>query len=970
VTQLTRGEVAVVDLTAGGVVDVSHATPGINFLPVGAQPTDVAVAPDGVLAFVASAEVNKPAIYAIPGKRILGDSRSLSGAVPDLTSWPVCALPQKPGAMAIVPRASSADGGGPDGVGYEVVVVLPGEGKRGAKVLTIDPAPFLRGAGPDVAPAGLPPGATVPPGSLVDCPYTGAIDLSPDLPDTWTPGPTWDDGVPYDFPAVTPSAPDAGTDDGGADAGAPAPAGDAGAVPEPLSLPPAPGCATRTLPQGDAGAPGPALPVPSRSNEEPLGQYAAIDGNTLYVADGVMPLIHVIDLSVPHSPQRMAPLLAVSQANPQRRVEVGQIAVSPTTRDYKRYLYAIDRKEGSIMVFDVTDPATAPRVPLTRPHAEVNPFQPLDRISFGGPVASVAFARHDFSPRLAANGIKPLAGSRGLLCNPNGNAVDDPNNATRYDPGTLFREGAPNQDPQLPLGPYRLRGIFAFVTMATGQVVTIDVDDWDAPCRRPEKMDMATGFSAVAPAQSPPSSGDDLDPYRAPNQAVGESKEFFFPMSSPNHVRSRYLVRDDPDVGTVHVPSLTSRPQLDQQGTTLAVVGPDAPKNPLLVPARSTFPSPLGDPAVPGVRMAWEDPQVHIEQDWAVTFEGGLPRPNAVVGELTTADNYQTMTLSHPAGFFCRSGIEDLRVGTARAKEQLAELATMSSSLTPAMPMDRRTVDYVQVTDEILNSDEPYWRADNDCWDEHPNPADAGAVQREAERRFQFCGAAFGHFDGEPLPNVLRDFPVLEAYDDHLVLGRFGYTPRENAPLSTSNRVAVSADPTNVSFLRQLRCCFHNQVHFNIRAGGTWVTTGSAVGFMHHIRKDDVTGACVASCKTNEALLNGRAPAVASPGRDPALAPYRNSALAMRNPMFAFVVYNGVAGGLDVLPIRDMQWRFSTRGGFSPLAISIASQTVSVSPQSMRFVDSFQQMAVVDGAAQGLVLIDLNSIAFAHAPYF
>jgi hypothetical protein len=54
VTQTTRGELAVVDLTAGIVVDEDLGTPGINFLPVGRLPTDVTVTPDGLMAFVGS----------------------------------------------------------------------------------------------------------------------------------------------------------------------------------------------------------------------------------------------------------------------------------------------------------------------------------------------------------------------------------------------------------------------------------------------------------------------------------------------------------------------------------------------------------------------------------------------------------------------------------------------------------------------------------------------------------------------------------------------------------------------------------------------------------------------------------------------------------------------------------------------------------------------------------------------------
>src|SRR5262249_55817757 len=52
VTQTTPGELAVVDLTAGGIVDEDRSTPGINFIPVGASPTDVAVTPDGKFTYV------------------------------------------------------------------------------------------------------------------------------------------------------------------------------------------------------------------------------------------------------------------------------------------------------------------------------------------------------------------------------------------------------------------------------------------------------------------------------------------------------------------------------------------------------------------------------------------------------------------------------------------------------------------------------------------------------------------------------------------------------------------------------------------------------------------------------------------------------------------------------------------------------------------------------------------------------
>jgi hypothetical protein len=36
----------------------------------------------------------------------------------------------------------------------------------------------------------------------------------------------------------------------------------------------------------------------------------------------------------------------------------------------------------------------------------------------------------------------------------------------------------------------------------------------------------------------------------------------------------------------------------------------------------------------------------------------------------------------------------------------------------------------------------------------------------------------------------------------------------------------------------------------------------------------------------------------------------------------------------------------------------------------MRFIESFGQLAIVDGESQGLVLIDLNTLGLAHTPYY
>jgi hypothetical protein len=977
VTQSSRGEVAVVDLTRGAVVDLDRSTPGINFLVVGHIPTDIAVAPDGQMTFVAAAEPNKSAIYGISNREILGDSQDIPSAsrpVPDLTSWPVCALPQAPGPIAIIPRGtlSGNDGGAEAAAGaYEIAVVLPGNGTRPAKVVTIDPAPFLRGSKIDTS-----PGRALPPGSLEACPITGAIDLANDLPKSFQPGPSWDNGIKFDAGAAP--AFDAGT-------GVPA---DGGAEPvDPNGLPRGTtSCSTPTPVDVDAGADagddgGFTTPV---VNAEAHGVNAVADGHILYVADDTLPVIHVIDMTTAGAPREIDPLLATSIVNPSRKVSVGTLAVSPPTRDYRRFLYALDKREGSIIVYDVTDIGTlpdAPHVPLTRPHPETNPFQPPDRILFNVPVAAISFARHDFAPR--ENGQISGAAKRGLLCNPNDNAGTDP--ARFVDPGAFYRANVPDQI--VSLGPYRLRGIFGFATLSNGTIVTIDVDDWDAPCRRPANMEIAT--SSIAPPEPAAGQGD-LDPYHAPkttsvNGAPAVTDESFYPVSAPHRPRSSFLLRRDNQTG-VHIPNLVSVPQVLEKDAPLANAGPNALRNPLMLPAAMTFPDPppapadpaatlppitaaLGDaPILAGIRFSWEDPQVHIDQDWSVTYEGVLPGFEGIAATVSTTDGYQTLTLNQKNGLFCRRGVEDQRIGSQRAASQLA--AMTSSRIPRPDALSSRLADYVQITDPILPASDPYWRENPDetggegagkCW-----PDDLAPEKRQA-----LCSTFYLAPDD---PNAVeRDFPVLEAYDDRLVVGRYYRAPAD-ATGKLKPRQIVSKDPTNAEALRAMRCCFHHQVRFKVRSGGAWLATGTAVGYMHHVTKDATTGACVESCDPREALLNSRAPALPRPvdlAAGPATPPNRNSVLALRNPMFSIVVWDGIAEDRsDIVPTRDLVWKFTTRGQFVPLTVNLAAATTAVSPQSMRFIDTLQQIAVVDGSTQGLVLIDLNSVAQAHAPYF
>jgi hypothetical protein len=1065
VTQTTRGEVAVVDLTGGNVVDVNPDIPGINFLPVGKLPSDISATADGRMVFVGSADPNAPAIYALPSVIVLGDAQTATGVpaplpgthaqtvIPDLTTWPVCSLPQVPGAVRVLPNdvlPALPDGTQPpsSSAGYVLVATLPGDSANPAGIVIVDPAPLLRGAAPYLGDAGEGPGDVDPPAALKPCTILQHITLGT-LPasTTWLQGPAWDDGVGY---------------------------GDGGAS---VDLPQTWATACVGTDAGLAGTPGahsPLFPLPGQGST-PFAGSAALDLQgpkpLLYVADSALPLIHVIDVSNPEAIVELPPLMATSIASPDRAVSVGQIAISPTTRDYKRFLYAIDRTGGSLMVYDITDPATTNRVPLTRPHPALDPFQPPDRIIFSAPVASVAFVQHDWPLQekidLSAPGqtISLLTAETGLECNPNPHVDTNPGNtavAVEQGPfatgpigdGAYYRFSETFQE--VPLGPYRLRGVFAFATLSSGNIVTIDVDDWDAPCRRPDPLGprgsisgsndilLDGQFSAIAPPQTSTGPGDlaPLDTPVAYESAYTDpptSIEWFYPVSAPHRVRSEYLLRNDPVNGD-HAPYLIGVPQLFASGAPVATQGSAATASPLLVPTAemyldpSIFSNPTeGDPtgrtptftpsatplhtspdggvtsdpllvqsdpsaAVPAVRFQWEDPQVQQDQDWAVTYEGTLPgfwdangNP-LVMADVITTDNYSSLELTDSSAYFCSKGVEDFTIGQARAQAALAAMSSASLNAVqpdggvPSSPIagyDQQVADYVQLTDQIRDPTDPYWQVPNACWDALGSdyaPTNAST----ATNRVNLCNSTYGNILDPTNPSPQRDFPIVHARDGSLQIGRFAYTngtPGARQP--GGPWVVVGPDPSNAPFLSLMQCCFHEQVSFNLRTGGEWSAVGSANGFLHHIIGTGSDGTCAPSCDERDALLNGRAPPVPRPPAtksgqidcQPGFVPSidRDNPLAMRNPQFSFFIWNGQSstqGCSDLPPSRDMQWTFSTRGDFVPLSLNLAATTTGLSPQSMFFIDSLGQLAVIDGSSQGLILIDLDTITEAHTPYY
>lgn len=1084
VTQQATGELAVVDLTAGGIIDEDLSTPGTNFIPVGAQPTDVAVAPVAAVGtpaftYVSSADPRSYALYAIPDARMLGNSVGVTRLPPlQLTDLMACALPQRPIAIAVVPNTASASSNGDAGVstedagldattpsnpscqpGYSIAVLMQSVAVgQHAEVMVVDPTPMTCGT---QAPGALPP--------CVSLGVTGALASSL-AGASAGPGATWPDGVPYADGGDTSSflgsmspTPEAGaamadaaslevTDGGTQDDG------DLDAEPTGDAAPSAGALLDAGSPPIDAGGPatvGPA--VGPLLDPNPTFMVARNDAPVLYVADDRVPLIHVIDVSNPAAPAEVSSYIATSQVQPTRLVQVGALALSPPTRSFDpvtgravRYLYAIDKNDGSLMVFDATNPIPPPFTPpLQRPHAELNPFLPIDRLSFSAPVAAVTFVQHDW-PLFPPNVTNPVAGYTGLICNPNPNTR---RNGTITDPASYGAYYAPDQAGVIePSGtgteslPGRLRGVFGFVTLSNGNLVAIDVDDWDAPCRRPDPMDPLHQIGLLSLPQPMATSTTDIDPYHAPyahapmnGNVAYTTQETFFPVSAPNRMRSQFLLRNDPTSGD-HEPYLLDPPQLVSAagaavagiGQTQSIIMPTALPAGFVDPAYYATPTDpnddygslatrlgsadaealsldAGSPLYPGpsasaaVRVSLDDPTAHQDQDWTVTYEGALPQVSPLAVNMGTTDGYQSMvlTVGGPApdggpsnGQFCAMGIEDWTQGQIRANAALAEMTRLGlpvpapSTDNPIPPLPQWTSDYVEIVDDLLPQEDPYWQtgtttADGgpgfDCWE-----GTGYEAPDQAQGRYQLCANTFGTLGENADSYLARDFPIAEAYDGSLVIGRFGF-PGTPAGEQTSGRTVVGPDPSNVLFLKPAACCFHHQASVRIRTGGEWVTVGNSLGLLHHVVADPATGRCVQSTAPHDQLLNARAfdvpffdvNDVNQPCATPLATPppiERTNVLAMRNPMFSYVMWAGCTPleyPQHTSTARNLNWHFSLRGGFQPLTIQLGGGTLlPIVPQSMAFAPAFEQLAVVDGSFQGLIMIDLNSLTFAHNPYF
>jgi hypothetical protein len=971
VTQTARGEVAIVDVSANTVIDADKSIPGYNFLPVGAAPNDIVATPASGAAFVSIGDPTRPAIFAVPTSKLplWSDSKA-----PGFGDWPACALPPGgvPTEMVLVAdmTASPSDPGGRRAHCDGSPQVVPGGNVVGVDI-TAETQLFgrlkLAVALPELGEIDIMDAQDLlyrEPGSFDPCVIERRVFLSGDA-DIPTGDDAGSDVTPVD--ASDAAVPDATADVSVTDGGASADDGESDDASNPdasnvdASDPDAsnPDAGRTDAPGGSDGAAPDAMvcptrvtPVPPRSNKPHPYAFALADDGRLFVSDDSASVIHVVDLSDPCTATEKPPLWAYSAADPARPVISGAIAVSPLTKDGKRFVYASDvRNNGSLMVYDVSTTSTE-RTPLVRPDLLFNPFEPPDRVLFSSPIESMTFVTHEVPLGKAdpATGVVP----RGVLCDP-----FDPNDVNRP-PDDFVSAGAQ---------PRRLRGIFGFLAMSNGELAVLDVDDYDAPCRRPRYTDdEAVGCPEVIPP----------GPLVAGGGLPSSSQEASCKVFERHRPRSASFFTNA-DLAGRHAPAMQNYPILyDKDGSAIVsdpsrpatallpkVLGPqlieadhDKGSWPILATVLSTLATPLdgslvSDPTTPEapnwVTFDVREPRVHSTQIWDVTYEGILPWFLGRRGRLQcrdasksaidceTGDNPSTLDLFDSSVGFCDGGAQGEKMKPAG--------------------------DILEIIDDMPDPADPYWTT----------------VVDKCSR--QDCEEVFGTLDA---PRVLdngipvgRDIVIETSYQGKLAL---------------KSSVATKWDLNNKQRHVPVTCCFPYPVAYNIRAGNQWTVTGSSVGFAHRMIPDPaaVTAgappdqqACIESCDPKLQLRNGRLKALTicsgnppsppdcvvpcSEGRNlPGCMPiptYDNP--AFQNAQLRFTLWDIEGTRCSAPPcsgrVRDRYFRFQESGGFIPMRFTLSTSSL-VLPQSVRYVRGLDMLAIPDAVVMGLMLFDLNRL--------
>ena len=715
--------------------------------------------------------------------------------------------------------------------------------------------------------------------------------------------------------------------------------------------------------------PAPTAPPASRRPPQPAG-FALAD-NRLYVADQAAPVIHVIDTTSGCELKELAPLLPMSLREPEREVTTRRVAVSPLTPKGKRYLYAIDggdQRGASVMAFDVSPDATDP-TPIVRRGSPELPGEKPDRLALGSSARDVTFAYRDL-PYVDETGVAEF----GTLCDPNPALASD-------DPGALAR---PNSESTAGARPGLLRGLFGFVLLTDGRIGVVDVEDFDAPCRRPAQANLSEvpDFRGCA--------NDTLTSFALGDGKLTVTNEVSCRAVEEHRFRSARLAVNDADLG-VRAPALRSFPRLSLPASAANDQIEDRPRL-LGVPFSNASTAPAGQPLVTEVfvgstRYSTDgtgeqlpiDPNSRDSELLQTLHSMVLPplEPRAYASDDTVSLTYEGSYSDRVAGFLSSDGtLRDPSLSFCGAG--VYDLATMADYANTVLGLDDEAAqafaaqhaDYVQITSALPSEDDSYWRGKGDL-----------------RRR---CASKFGPDDVEELAPA-RDFRIDQAFGDHLRLS-LGAPP---------------AAPSEEDTMQFAAACFPIAIKYKLRTGKHWALVHASSGFNHDVVESGADRACVRSCNPLKKWAKSRAFEISSdldhcrppqsdmsvdaeldpldqrvgcalPGEEACVFNQDEAAGVQPGGPGSECIFDGLTERFALYrgrepSVRDSQFQWQTTGGFIPLVMSLAavSSSSSVSPQSIQFLRQPEVMAVVDGSSLGLSLFSLDTFEVTNrSPYY
>jgi hypothetical protein len=933
VTQPLSGEVALVDLSQDAnhaVVDFEPSQPGYSFMPVGSDPGSLVSTPGGVASFVGVREPGREGIFALPSSCVA--PRPAAAPLRDIRTWPACRLPAAPGPMIIVDDPALDD---------DLDPATPERVRQTCDAGYVEPAELLNqapAATREQCPADLAsearPGrrkllVTLPslsqvwvmdaqelldrtPGTFEDCSFERRLTL-----DAVT------SGAPERLPAdLTPSSPSCGP------------------------------VAFNHGPSDQILSPRPA-------------DLALDDEQRLYIADTGAPIVHVLDVNDPCSVATLPPLEPLSYSDPGATITTRRVAVSPLTPSGKRFVYAVDDSDtpsaGSLMAFDVS-PGSTERTPIVRERAAFTPGEPPDRIGLSREVADVEFVFQDFPEPQTGVAVE------GLACDPNPTTPPD-------SPQALYR---PTPDLSAGASPLKLRGVFAFAALQSGQVAVIDVEDLDGACRRPVSVNHTANENIFGCKNDDPSVPETSGYFFSGSPSV--SNELSCNVVVPHRARSRSFFSSS-SAGLLAFPTLTletgrsvttdqssdGRAQPKMLGSRYAAnqaaqvyVGPLAYNSEQQSGNRLELDPSRADRS--SLVISYEEPRAFSPQEeFIATYEGVVRSAGEALISVDPVTGLGVINEGLNAAF-CSAGVQDMELTRGVA----AGLGVSSAAEQARFVQDH--ADYVQIVADLLDEDDPYWQgAGAQCGAQLFQTATPDTTTLTGRA---LCEQFFGTSE---VPDPKRDWRIVEATEDRLLVEPRGYDPLLNSPTRRRQLGEFSA------------CCFPEPSAFQVRAGNQWVVRGSASGVEHHVTTDPATRRCVSDCNPLTQKLTGRAfeiscsggncptdsqnrPTVgeAVPGQD--VACVVNDANAFQNGIdpgepgsecvfqdltTRFAIYRG-----QVPSRRDMRFRWQLSDGFTPLSISLTSTDRPRSvPRSLLLIPETSQLVVSDGSARGLSFV-------------